>query len=121
MRWRNTFAAFTWCLVLGVAPLAAPQAPDQKPPVDAPKLSEAQLLKGEVYRLTVENRALRTRLAEAELRALGAPGAALEAEFLATLKAPAGSTWDWSRMVPVPPPPQPVAPASSSSTKPATP
>jgi hypothetical protein len=79
----------------------APKVEQAKPAKDdtsTPELTEVQRLKGAVVRLQMENEALRAQLATANLRALQAPAQSLEAEYLATMKAPPGSVWDWSTM-----------------------
>lgn len=78
-------------------------------PANDPKLTEVQRLKGAVLRLQIENESLRAQLASANLRAMQGPAQALEAEYLATTKAPPGSSWDWATMTPTRPAGVPAA------------
>lgn len=80
-------------------------APAAKP---AAEITEAQKLKADVLKLQVENAQLRKHIADLELQLLGSAARALEADFLKTVGAPEGSTWDWQQMrVKTPPAPTP--------------
>lgn len=78
---------------------------------DDPKgLSEAQRLKAPLLAAQMEALETHISLDQAKLQILKRAAQDLEREYLDTVKAPAGSTWDWARMVPVPPPAAPATP-----------
>ena len=93
------------CVVLVL--LAVPVLAQAPPEASKPALSEVQTLKAQVFALKAEVAQLRATLADREARlargALSKEQADLAAEFLATVKAPAGWTWDWASMTAVPP------------------
>jgi hypothetical protein len=105
-------------VVLAVtAPIAAQTPKADTPaaqPTAKPTLTEAQRLKGEVLKLQIQVERLREQLAQANQRALATTAPALEADFLATLQAPKGATWDWAAMAPVLPP----TPTTDAGAKP---
>lgn len=72
------------------------------PPAAAPALSEAQRLKAPLLAAQMEAVETSIALGQAKLELLKRAARDLEAEYLATVKAPPGATWDWTRMVPVP-------------------
>ena len=90
------------CVFLAVPVLAQTPAESSKP-----VLSEVQTLKAQVFALKVEVAQLRATLADREMKLasveLSKEQAALASEFLASVKAPAGWTWDWATMKPVEP------------------
>lgn len=129
MQWRTTLAALMFLGTLAVTAAAQPAQPaGSSAAPSAPALSETLRLKGELAKALAEIETLKGQLAAANLRAMAGPLAALENEFLAAVQAPAGSTWDWSRMAPRMPPSvppatsaKPPADSASSSGKPVTP
>lgn len=82
------------CIIANVAMSA-----QDKP---ATPLSEVQQLKAQNFALKVQVAQLQANLADRESKLasleLTKEQAVLQTEFLAAAKAPAGSTWDWSKM-----------------------
>lgn len=79
---------------------------------DAPKLSEVQILKAQVFALRAQNLGLQKQSVESQIKqaedALTKERGELEAEFVKTMKCAAG--WDWPTMACAKPPekPEPV-------------
>ena len=77
----------------------------QDTPAPAPALSESQTLKGQNFLLRIQLYQTQKALIEKEQKATEAELTKLQTdlstEFLATLKAPKGATWDWQKMTPV--------------------
>lgn len=96
-------------LIAALAPAARAQEAKPAAAPAPPTLSEAQLLKAATARAQLDAEQTKIKLAQANIRLLERTFMDLEAEFLATLKAPPGATWDWGRMVAVPPPSPPAS------------
>lgn len=95
-------------LVLALVCLPALLSAQEPAAAKPAEITEAQKLKADVLKLQVENAQLRKHIADLELQLLGSAARALEADFLKTVGAPEGSTWDWQQMrVKTPPAPTP--------------
>jgi hypothetical protein len=106
MHTRCFLAAALVAVLAGTAGAQQPAAPPATPAA-APALSEAQRLKAPLLSAQMEAAENAIALGQARLALLKRAAQDLEAEYLATVKAPPGSTWDWVRMVPVMPPAPP--------------
>lgn len=89
--------ALSLVLAFGAALIAqGEQAPAKN--AEAPALTETQKLRAEVMRLTIELAVSRRDLATCQVQTLALPASTLEAEFLKTLQAQPGQSFDWSTL-----------------------
>lgn len=113
LKWKGqTYAGLLVVWMLAVAAVTAQQAAPA-PPANVKMLTAEQqaeddrrrimLLEAEVLKLRLENQALRGQVAQANMQTLGGQMADMESTLLKAHDAPAGSTWDWTKMTPIPP------------------